>query len=144
MYNKKLSEHFTLGEISGKRPDNVPKGEHLINALILVHKVLEPIRAKFGAIRINSGYRCKDYNQSIGGATNSQHTFGLAADIVPMNCEIEGVFKYIVDNLEFDQAILETGQYSKWIHVSYNLGENRKQAMTAKVTNEGTHYSKWG
>ena len=61
-----------------------------------------------------------------------------------MNCEIEGVFKYIVDNLEFDQAILETGQYSKWIHVSYNLGENRKQAMMAKVTNEGTHYSKWG
>jgi len=144
MYNKKLSEHFTLGEMSGRRQDNIPNSEHLINLVILTQRVLQPLRNKFGSIRVNSGYRCKEYNKSIGGVSNSQHTLGLAVDIVPLNCEIEGVFKHIVDNLEFDQAILETGQYSQWIHVSYNLGENRKQAMTAKVTNEGTHYSKWG
>jgi len=30
---------------------------------------------------VNSGYRCKEHNKSIGGSPNSSHLKGLAADI---------------------------------------------------------------
>lgn len=32
-------------------------------------------------IHINSGYRCKKHNAEVGGATESQHMLGKAADI---------------------------------------------------------------
>lgn len=45
--------------------------------------LLQKIRDKFGkSITINSAYRTKTYNAKIGGASNSQHTKGKAADIV--------------------------------------------------------------
>ncbi|WP_373723133.1 YcbK family protein [Bacteroides heparinolyticus] len=44
---------------------------------------LQKIRNWAGkAVTINSGYRTASYNQSIGGATNSYHVKGQAADIV--------------------------------------------------------------
>lgn len=42
---------------------------------------LEKYRAKVGATSIISGYRCPGRNKEVGGASNSQHMFGVAADI---------------------------------------------------------------
>ncbi len=43
---------------------------------------LQMIRANFGvAVVINSGYRCKDHNKAVGGASKSKHLEGMAADI---------------------------------------------------------------
>ena len=43
---------------------------------------LERLRTAWGRpILINSGYRCKDHNQKIGGAAKSQHMLGKAADL---------------------------------------------------------------
>lgn len=43
---------------------------------------LEWVRVKFGkGISPNSGYRCKDYNEACGGADQSYHLLGRAADI---------------------------------------------------------------
>ena len=45
--------------------------------------LLEWLREDFNSpITINSGRRCHDYNEKIGGAFNSQHKYGNAADIV--------------------------------------------------------------
>lgn len=44
--------------------------------------ILQAIRDAFGKpITINSAYRDATYNKKIGGATNSQHVYGKAADI---------------------------------------------------------------
>jgi peptidoglycan hydrolase-like protein with peptidoglycan-binding domain len=45
---------------------------------------LEAVRKKAGnsGITINSGFRSVAYNASIGGASNSMHVYGTAADIV--------------------------------------------------------------
>lgn len=45
---------------------------------------LEAVRKKAGnrAIRINSGFRSIRHNSNVGGASNSQHMYGIAADIV--------------------------------------------------------------
>jgi GH25 family lysozyme M1 (1,4-beta-N-acetylmuramidase)/peptidoglycan hydrolase-like protein with peptidoglycan-binding domain len=45
-------------------------------------KADQKCRDKFGVTTINSGYRDKKYNESIGGAPNSQHVKGKATDIV--------------------------------------------------------------
>ena len=135
----KLTAHFDLSEFtrseSAKREglDNTPTPEHLENIKILCEKVLEPIRLRFGPINISSGYRGKMLNHFIGGAVNSDHCVGRAADI-DMDDSGTGVtnkeiFEYIKDNLEFDQLINEFN-YS-WVHVGYRQGANRKQVLDA-------------
>lgn len=48
---------------------------------LLVQK-LQAMRNHFNVpININSGYRTKKHNASVGGASNSYHTKGMAADI---------------------------------------------------------------
>jgi uncharacterized protein YcbK (DUF882 family) len=44
---------------------------------------LEKLRAIAGGhpIRIIDGYRCPPHNRAVGGAPNSQHMYGAAADI---------------------------------------------------------------
>lgn len=44
--------------------------------------ILEKMRCKCGKpLIINSGYRCNQHNANIGGAKNSYHTLGDAADV---------------------------------------------------------------
>lgn len=45
-------------------------------------KIADTIRARIGKpIPINSGIRCKTHNANVGGVGNSQHLFGIAADL---------------------------------------------------------------
>ena len=47
----------------------------------LIH-ILNKLRAHYGVpIAIYSGARCADHNRKVGGAKNSQHLLGRAADI---------------------------------------------------------------
>ncbi len=144
----RLTAHFTLAEFtrseSAKRHgvSNQPTPEHIENIKILCERVLEPIRMKFGPLILSSGYRSKVLNHYIGGSLKSQHCEGKAADI-----DMDGVdgvtnkeiFEYIKNELEFDQLINEFN-YS-WIHVSYNLGKNRKQVLDALKVNNKTVYA---
>ncbi len=144
----RLTAHFTLAEFtrseSAKRHgvSNQPIPEHIENIKILCERVLEPIRMKFGPLILSSGYRSKVLNHYIGGSLKSQHCEGKAADL-----DMDGVdgvtnkeiFEYIKNELEFDQLINEFN-YS-WIHVSYNLGKNRKQVLDALKVNNKTVYA---
>lgn len=42
---------------------------------------LERYRARVGVVRIASGYRCPRRNAAVGGASNSQHMYGVAVDV---------------------------------------------------------------
>lgn len=56
---------------------------------------LQKIRDHFGkSITINSGYRCAKHNKTIGGASSSKHTKGMAADIVCEDVKPAEVAKY--------------------------------------------------
>lgn len=149
----RLTAHFDLSEFtrseSAKREglDNTPTPEHLENIKILCEKVLEPIRLRFGSINISSGYRGKLLNHFIGGAVNSDHCVGRAADIdmddVGTGVTNTEIFNYIKDNLDYDQLIWEFGNKEKpdWVHVGYRLNENRKQTLRATKVNGKSHYS---
>ena len=147
----KLSEHLDLSEVTrsneAKRKgiSNMPTLEHIENFKKLAENIFEPIRKHFGVpIMISSGYRSKELNKAIGGATTSQHLLGQAIDI-DMDGTSNGVtnkmvFDYIKAHLNFDQLINEFN-YS-WVHVSYNpTGKQRKQILDATKVGGKTSYA---
>ena len=137
-----LTKNFTLSEMTKSETalrhgmDNTP-GEQEIAALkLLCEKVLQPVRDHYGkGVKVNSGFRHPEVNAKVGGSKTSDHCRGQAADI-----EIPGVAnaelaKWIVDNLDFRQVILEFYTQgvpdSGWVHVSYVAEDNKKQVLTA-------------
>lgn len=135
-----LSPHFTLGEFirSGtairRSIDNVPPDIiFIIRMMLLCENILEPLRKRFGAIPISSGYRCHLLNLAVGGAFGSQHKLGEAADIpVASKEKMKQYVDFITENCDFDQLILEPrGQPQKrWLHVSYSINhKNRHQLL---------------
>ena len=139
----KLSKHFTLSEMTksqtGARKgiDNTPGPEVVANLVVLCVNVLEKVRNHWGdPITVNSGYRCPKLNKAIGGAKNSQHVVGQAADIEISGVDNKILFSWIRDNLEFDQLILEYYKEgipsSGWVHVSWNPAGNRKNVLIIK------------
>ena len=95
----------------------------------LVANVLEPLRKRYGKpIIVNSGYRCSIHNAAVGGATQSQHMKGEAADI-RIGEGLERLVKIIKENGKWDQMII----YPSFIHVSWKRqGVNRKQIIFKK------------
>lgn len=54
--------------------------DHIIDKRLV--DLLDAIRERIGQpITINSGYRCPEHNEEVGGVSNSQHVEGTAADI---------------------------------------------------------------
>ena len=43
-------------------------------------------------VLVTSGYRCSDHNKRIGGASQSKHVTGQAADIVVTGCDLLDVY----------------------------------------------------
>lgn len=137
----RLSAHFTLGEfiVSGTalkhHLDNTPKDPAVFLRLQrLVEEVLEPLRLRFGRIRISSGYRSKEVNSLVGGSPRSQHMQGYAADL-HIGSREEGMkyFEYIRRNLPFDQLLFEHKQSNgcRWLHVSFVSREANRQHAVA-------------
>jgi len=147
-----LSKNFTMAEFIKSDTatklgiDNTPEGEHLENAKALFENVVQKVRDHFGPTVINSGYRCPELNEAVRGSKTSQHCHGEAADIEVPGVANGDLAQWIVDNLDFDQVILEfytPGQPSSgWVHVSYKKdGSNRKKALTASKIDGKTVYS---
>lgn len=149
----KLTEHFNLEEMTVSPTakklglSNQPTPEHIENMRYCCEKILEPVRAKFGPVTINSSYRAPAVNKAVGGSKTSQHVNGQAIDFEVKGVDNKKVADWVADNLEFDQVILEF--YTKgdansgWVHASIKKeGGNRKQRMIAtKSKAGGTSYT---
>lgn len=138
MKNFKLSEFFVSSTADKNGIKNEPSLDERAtierNINLLVDNVLDPIRDKFCApVIITSGYRCPRVNKLVGGANNSQHMSGCAADFhikgftYLMMCQ---VFLNIYDTMEFDQLIYYRSK--NIIHVSYVENGNRHEAFFKK------------
>lgn len=138
MKNFKLSEFFVSFTADKNGIKNEPSLDERAtierNINLLVDNVLDPIRDKFCApVIITSGYRCPRVNKLVGGANNSQHMSGCAADF-----HIKGftylmmrqVFLNVYDTMEFDQLIYYRSK--NIIHVSYVENGNRHEAFLKK------------
>ena len=141
----KLSEHFTLGEMtkSNSHPDiyNIPSHEAIAN-LKRVCTWLEVLRKRYNAkygvgeepIRINSGYRSPQLNKKIGGVATSNHLTGCAVDIRVLG--MEQLIRYATILLdyadeskqEFDELLIEKNRYGAvWLHFAVRPRDNRRK-----------------
>ena len=131
-----LSKNFAWSEFT--RSDTA-KRLHIINEITdwdvrdniraLVENVLQPLRDAWGGpLVINSGYRCRELNEAVGGVETSQHRTGSAADVgVTDPYALAKLAKKL--NLPFDQMIV----YPDFVHFSFKRnGEQRGQILYAK------------
>ena len=140
----RVSKNFALSEMVKSATaerlnvDNSPSDIHLVNLTHLAIHILQPVRDQFGVITINTGYRSPALNAKVGGSKTSQHCNGQAADFESFSTPNPDLAKWIANNLEFDQLILEfydgVNPNSGWVHCSYNLMGNRKKILTALKT----------
>ena len=152
-YNGYLTKNFSYQEmIKSSTADRIGVSndatrEHVINLVNLCNFILQPVRDEFGPIRINSGYRSPTLNKAVGGSKTSQHCNGEAADFESSRISNPELAIWIVNNLEFDQLILEfydgKDPHSGWVHCSYKRdGSNRNNTLTALRVNGKTQYKK--
>lgn len=106
--NKQLSKNFMLSEFACKcsRCSEILVDEKLV-------LILQAARDHFGKpININSFYRCPQHNAEVGGASQSYHMKGMAADIVVVGVsplEVAQYFEYI--------GVKGIGLYNWGVHV---------------------------
>lgn len=126
--------------------ENIPNEEQLINLTHLTIHVLQPVRDQHGSTDVNSGFRVLELNRKIGSSDTSQHIKGEAGDIECGSISNLDLAKWIRDNLDFDQVILEAydgvDPTSGWVHVSYKAnGSNRKKCLTATFVKGKAKYT---
>jgi uncharacterized protein YcbK (DUF882 family) len=122
MADKQFTAHFNSREFNCR--DGAVVQERDYEGLeYLCRTFLEPIRAKFGVVRINSGYRTANYNAKIGGASKSFHIYDIhtndqAADITCQNGtprDWHRAAAWIRTNKRNGRGGL--GLYSRFIHI---------------------------
>jgi hypothetical protein len=129
-----MTPHFTLAELtatSHRQFDNTPNEAETANLQRLA-EFLEQVKEALDGkpIMINSGFRSKQVNDSVGSKDTSQHRIGCAADIrVPGMTPDEVVRAVIAAGLPYDQIIRE---FDAWTHISVTNtpeGTPRRQAL---------------
>ena len=114
---KKLSANFKVREFRSKcGSDEILIDEKLVT-------LLQKMRDKFGAINISSAYRTSAYNKKVGGVSNSQHLYGLAADITIQDSS------RLLEAAQYAEKIGFTGvglddKYQKFLHVDTRSGKS--------------------
>lgn len=133
-----MAKYFTLKELCASNTakqfgiSNSPSPIETKNLYQLM-EVLDDIREKWGSpIKVTSGYRCPKLNKLVGGSATSVHKIGFAADLQPMNGEMDEFITFMLKwakTASFDQLLLERSGVTRWVHIGlYNndLGQ-RKQ-----------------
>ena len=132
-----LTPNFTLDELTASESaerngwDNSPNNAELENLKRLAD-FLEQVKVVLGGkpVMINSAFRSKKVNDSVGSKDTSQHRIGCAADIrVPGMTPDEVVRKIIASGISYDQVIRE---FDRWTHISIPNSVDtspRKQAL---------------
>jgi hypothetical protein len=125
-----MTPNFTLAELtttSHRQFDNTPNDAEMANLQKLA-EFLEQVKALLDGkpIMINSAFRSKQVNDSVGSKDTSQHRTGSAADIRVPGMSPDAVVRALVaSDLPFDQVIRE---FDAWTHVSISPTP-RRQAL---------------
>lgn len=129
--------HFTFTEMTKTDTglDNIPDDMNVIRNLVRLSEFLQIIRNELQLpIIVNSGYRSKEVNESVGGVLSSYHVKGLAADIkcADMDKLLAVLHSHLMD---IDQlGIYYNSTTQLWYHVG--LAEDGKVPRTQIFTRE--------
>ena len=137
----KLSENFNSSEFDCH-------GSGCCSSTLVDDKLvtyLQQIREHFGKpVNISSGYRCATHNKNIGGATNSRHSKGQAADIYITGVTPAEIAKYAESIGILGIGLYETNSDGFFVHVdtretkSFWYGQNEASRTTFGGTTVAT------
>lgn len=115
--NTKLSTNFKVKEFAClDGTDTIFVSDELV-------KVLQKVRDNFGKpVVINSAYRTETHNKKVGGSANSQHKYGMAADIRINGVSPKTIATYI-NKLMPDRGGI--GVYSSFVHIDVRAKKSR-------------------
>jgi len=142
-----LSPHFTLAEFIASDTaamqgiDNTPD-EAALEQLEATAELMELVRAQCGGnpVLISSGYRCPALNSAVGGASNSAHLYGCAADFtIPAFGSVLDVCNAIGPFLvewNVDQLIYEN---AAWVHIGRAIPPSEPRAQCLTINSGGTY-----
>lgn len=115
--NVRLSKNFTVKEFA------CSDGTDTVFISLALVNLLQKIRDRFGkAVIINSAYRTEAHNKAIGGATYSQHKYGLAADIHINGVTPKEIAAYVETLMPSSGGI---GIYKSFVHVDVRRVKSR-------------------
>lgn len=115
--NVRLSKNFTVKEFA------CSDGTDTVFISLALVNLLQKIRDRFGkAVIINSAYRTEAHNKAIGGATYSQHKYGLAADIRINGITPKAIAAYVETLMPLSGGI---GIYKSFVHVDVRRVRSR-------------------
>ena len=113
-----LTTHFRAKELACKCGCNVEKMDS--GFMVMLQKLRQTLdRPLF----ITSGYRCQEHNKAVGGASESYHLKGMAADIVCISTK---------DRYEIVGAAIRLGFSGLGIDKQFVHVDNRK-ALPKKI-----------
>ena len=115
--NTKLSANFKVKEFAClDGSDTIFVSDELV-------KILQKVRNHFGkAVIINSAYRTEAHNKKVGGSAESQHKYGMAADIRINGVSPKTIATYINTLMPNRGGI---GVYSSFVHVDVRAKKTR-------------------
>lgn len=107
---------LTWGEFT-KGCTRVPESKEIVANIIKTTKGFGEIRDKWGSpIVITSGYRPPAVNRTIGGASRSQHLFGLALDFYPAQGSLYSLLEVVKSSSVVGVGL---GMKKGFLHVDY-------------------------
>lgn len=143
---EKFSNNFTYEELVNSptanrlKINNTPSKQQKESLRKLAIEILQVIRDEYSKpIIVTSAFRCDKLNKAVGGAKNSQHTKGEAADIRSVSDSIKDnkeIFDLILrlqkeGKIKFGQLIDEYNY--NWVHVSLpRVGKTNNQVLHIK------------
>ena len=115
--NTKLSANFKVKEFAClDGSDTIFVSQELVN-------ILQKVRNNFGKpVVINSAYRTENHNKKVGGSANSQHKYGMAADIRINGIAPKTIATYINKLMPNSGGI---GVYSSFVHIDVRTKKSR-------------------